>query len=88
MSLDQRADGCVANISPCPPAEGFDGRLGALHGSAGWGDVVVSAPWDLYQAYGDTSLLRETWGTHDRLGRVRGGRGRGRPAPGPGRGTA
>ena len=62
VSLDQRADGCVANISPCPPAEGFDGRLGALHGSAGWGDVVVSAPWDLYQAYGDTSLLRETWG--------------------------
>ena len=36
--------------------------LGALNGSAGWGDVVVSAPWDLYEAYGDTSLLRETWG--------------------------
>jgi alpha-L-rhamnosidase len=34
VALDQRADGCVANISPCPPAEGFDGRLGALHGSA------------------------------------------------------
>ena len=61
VSLDQRADGCVANMSPCPPAEGFDGPLGALNGSAGWGDVVVSAPWDLYQAYGDTSLLRETW---------------------------
>ena len=61
VALDQRADGCVANISPCPPAEGFDGPLGALNGSAGWGDVVVSAPWDLYQAYGDTSLLRETW---------------------------
>jgi alpha-L-rhamnosidase len=62
VSLDQRADGCVANMSPCPPAEGFDGPLGALNGSAGWGDVVVSAPWDLYEAYGDTSLLRETWG--------------------------
>jgi alpha-L-rhamnosidase len=49
-------------MSPCPPAEGFDGPLGGLHGSAGWGDVVVSAPWDLYQAYGDTSLLREMWG--------------------------
>ena len=60
--LDQRADGCVANMSPCPPAEGFGGPLGGLHGSAGWGDVVVSAPWDLYQAYGDTSLLREMWG--------------------------
>lgn len=61
--LDQRADGCVANMSPCPPAEGFDGPLGGLHGSAGWGDAVVSVPWDLYQAYGDTSLLREMWGS-------------------------
>jgi alpha-L-rhamnosidase len=61
VALDQRADGCVANISPCPPGEGFDGPLGGLNGSAGWGDVVVSAPWDLYQAYGDVSLLRETW---------------------------
>ena len=48
-------------MSPCPPAEGFDGPLGGLTGSAGWGDVVVSAPWDLYQAYGDVSLLHETW---------------------------
>ena len=62
VSLDQRADGCVPNISPCPPAEGFDGPLGGLNGSAGWGDVVVSAPWDLYEAYGDASLLHEMWG--------------------------
>ncbi|MGO8891902.1 MAG: family 78 glycoside hydrolase catalytic domain [Streptosporangiaceae bacterium] len=62
VSLDQRADGCVPNISPCPPAEGFDGPLGGLNGSAGWGDVAVSAPWDLYEAYGDTSLLHEMWG--------------------------
>jgi alpha-L-rhamnosidase len=62
VSLDQRADGCVASMSPCPPAEGFDGPLGGLNGSAGWGDVVVSAPWDLYQAYGDISLLRQMWG--------------------------
>jgi alpha-L-rhamnosidase len=62
VALDQRADGCVANMSPCPPVEGFDGPLGGLNGSAGWGDVVVSAPWDLYEAYGDISLLREMWG--------------------------
>jgi alpha-L-rhamnosidase len=61
VALDQRADGCVANMSPCPPAEGFDGPLGFLHGSAGWGDVVVATPWDLYEAYGDVSLLRESW---------------------------
>ena len=62
VTLDQRDDGCVANMSPCPPAEGFAGPLGALHGSAGWGDAVVSVPWDLYRAYGDASLLREMWG--------------------------
>jgi alpha-L-rhamnosidase len=61
VALDQRADGCVANISPCSPAEGFDGSFGPLHGSAGWGDAVVSVPWDLYEAYGDASLLREMW---------------------------
>jgi alpha-L-rhamnosidase len=63
VSLDQRADGCVANISPCPPAEGFDGRLGALNGSADGVTSWSAPPWDLYQAYGDTSLLSETWGT-------------------------
>ena len=36
--------------------------LRRLNGSAGWGDVAVAAPWDLYQAYGDESLLRECWG--------------------------
>lgn len=51
----------VANISPCSPAEGFGGSFGPLHGSAGWGDAVVSVPWDLYEAYGDVSLLREMW---------------------------
>ena len=61
VSLGQRADGCVANISPCSPAEGFDGSFGPLHGSAGWGDAVVSVPWDLYEAYGDVSLLGEMW---------------------------
>ncbi|BEP13356.1 glycoside hydrolase family 78 protein [Acidothermaceae bacterium B102] len=61
VALVQRADGCVANMAPCPPAEGFDGPVGGLNGSAGWGDVVVSAPWDLYQAYGDGSVLLESW---------------------------
>ena len=51
----------MANISPSSPVEGFDGPVGMLNGSAGWGDVVVSVPWELYQAYGDTSLVRESW---------------------------
>jgi len=66
VALDQRADGCVANVSPCPPAEGFGGPMAGLNGSAGWGDVVVSTPWQLHQAYGDDSLLHETWTTATR----------------------
>ncbi|UQX87412.1 glycoside hydrolase family 78 protein [Jatrophihabitans telluris] len=61
VALDQRADGCVANMSPCPPGEGFASPVGGVNGSAGWGDVVVSAPWDLHEAYGDLALLRETF---------------------------
>ncbi|HTQ92861.1 MAG TPA: family 78 glycoside hydrolase catalytic domain [Streptosporangiaceae bacterium] len=61
VTLDQRADGCVANMSPSPPAEGFYGPVAGLQGSAGWGDVTVSAAWDLYEAYGDAALLREMW---------------------------
>ncbi len=61
VALDQRDDGCVPGISPSSPVEGFDGPVGMLNGSAGWGDVVVSVPWELYLAYGDVSLLRESW---------------------------
>jgi len=61
VALDQRADGCVPGISPSSPVEGFDGPVGMLNGSAGWGDVVVSAPWELFWAYGDVCLLHESW---------------------------
>jgi alpha-L-rhamnosidase len=61
VMIDQLSDGKVVNTSPATPFEGARGPLGFLHGSAGWGDVVVSAPWDLWRAYGDESLLRELW---------------------------
>jgi alpha-L-rhamnosidase len=61
VALDQQPDGKVVNQSPSNPFEGASGPLGLLHGSAGWGDVVVSAPWDLWHAYADTDLLREVW---------------------------
>ncbi|WP_262704197.1 MULTISPECIES: alpha-L-rhamnosidase [Streptomyces] len=31
------------------------------NGVAGWGDAGVTVPWNLYQAYGDTRVLRENW---------------------------
>jgi alpha-L-rhamnosidase len=61
VRADQWADGTVANMSPCPPAEGEGTPMAGLNGSAGWGDAVVIVPWELYRAYGDERILAETW---------------------------
>jgi len=61
VMIDQLPDGKVVNTSPSSPFEGATGALGFVHGSSGWGDVVAAAPWQLWQAYGDEALLRETW---------------------------
>lgn len=61
LAADQWDTGVVANISPCPPAEGRHGPLGGWNGSAGWGDAAVLVPWALYEAYGDERLLAEQW---------------------------
>jgi alpha-L-rhamnosidase len=61
VAADQWADGTVANISPCPPAEGQYSPMARLNGSAGWGDAVVIVPWELYRAYGDERILAEMW---------------------------
>ena len=58
---DQWDDGTVANMSPCPPAEGRDSPMAQLNGSAGWGDAVVVVPWELYRTYGDERILAEMW---------------------------
>ncbi len=77
VALDQRADGCVANMSPLRARRrGSAGRSAFLNGSAGWGDVVVSAPWDLYEAYGDRRCCarpgsRRAHGSTSRRGRRR-----------------
>jgi alpha-L-rhamnosidase len=61
VRLDQRADGAIANISPACPAEGFAGPTDFLQASSGWGDVIVLAPWAMYEAYGDPAVLAESW---------------------------
>jgi alpha-L-rhamnosidase len=42
------------------------GPLSTTHGSAGWADVIVSAPLDLYDAYGSTTALEECWDAAER----------------------
>ncbi len=31
--------------------------------SAGWGDVIIFLPWDMYQAYGDIRFLKDNYGS-------------------------
>lgn len=60
---DQLDDGRIANFSP-------DGRrikhhlgdqFAMMTGSAGWGDAIVSVPWEMYTAYGDREVLAENY---------------------------
>ncbi|MEW1722426.1 alpha-L-rhamnosidase [Streptomyces sp. NPDC093109] len=50
---DQASDGGFTDVAP------FVGTVG--RGVAGWGDAGVTVPWALYQAYGDTRVLEQSW---------------------------
>ncbi|MFG2890972.1 alpha-L-rhamnosidase [Streptomyces sp. NPDC048248] len=49
----QSDDGAFTDVAP------FIGTVGK--GVAGWGDAGVTVPWALYQAYGDTRVLEQSW---------------------------
>jgi alpha-L-rhamnosidase len=50
----QTADGAYPSVAPTVP-DSFDGGLG----NAGWADAGVNVPWTLWQAYGDTNVIRQ-----------------------------
>lgn len=52
----QRKDGALPGVAPLVP-ERFDGG----YGPAGWMDAGVHVPWTLWQAYGDTDVIRENY---------------------------
>lgn len=52
LAADQLEDGCVPQVIP---EMGFPIGMGAC----GWGDAAVVVPWTTYEAYGDTTVLRE-----------------------------
>ncbi|MGO4587527.1 family 78 glycoside hydrolase catalytic domain [Paenarthrobacter sp. 2TAF44] len=60
---DQLADGRITNFSP--DGRGIknhvDDQFAMMTGSAGWGDAIVTVPWELYEAYGDEAVLAENW---------------------------
>ncbi|UPK75518.1 family 78 glycoside hydrolase catalytic domain [Nocardioidaceae bacterium SCSIO 66511] len=52
----QRDDGALPGVAPIVPKR-FDGG----YGPAGWMDAGVHVPWTLWQAYGDTAVIRENY---------------------------
>lgn len=60
---DQLEDGRIANFSPDGRRikHHLDDQFAMMTGSAGWGDAVVSVPWEMYLSYGDEEILRENW---------------------------
>ncbi|MDX6236313.1 MAG: alpha-L-rhamnosidase, partial [Kribbellaceae bacterium] len=57
----QRADGAYASVAPVVP-NSFDGG----YGNTGWADAGVNVPWTLWQAYGDTSVIRQHYSSMTR----------------------
>lgn len=51
LAADQRPDGEVGQVIPDIIPHG--------HSSAAWGDAAVICPWQLYQTYGDKSILQQ-----------------------------
>ncbi len=54
MLTSQRTDGAFSNVSP-----GHNVYL--TYYSNGWGDAGVIIPWQIYQQYGDTQIIRDTY---------------------------
>lgn len=61
VRLDQHDDGRISNISPIEPLGGFESKIEYTNGGPGWGDAIVSAPLDMYRAFGTTDALEENW---------------------------
>ncbi len=57
LAADQRENGAVPHVVP----RVWDGQ-----GSAAWGDACTIVPWQVYLAYGDTSVLREQFNSMKR----------------------
>ncbi|WP_370616879.1 family 78 glycoside hydrolase catalytic domain [Mumia qirimensis] len=52
----QRANGSLPGVAPIVP-----GRFDGGYESAGWMDAGVHVPWTLWQAYGDTQVIRDNY---------------------------
>jgi len=58
LNVDQGLDGGMPNVIPNLPGRTLKRKP---TGVAGWGDVATVLPWTLYQAYGDTTILKKQY---------------------------
>ncbi|MFZ8758864.1 family 78 glycoside hydrolase catalytic domain [Microbacterium sp. HMH0099] len=60
---DQLDDGRIANFSPDGRRikHHLDDQFAMMTGSSGWGDAIVSVPWEMYVSYGDRAVLEENY---------------------------
>lgn len=59
--VGQGPEGIIPNIAPAEKRNRPGNEGWGMSGSAGWGDAIVSTPLDMYNAYGDLQLARESW---------------------------
>jgi alpha-L-rhamnosidase len=64
VAILQTEDGAVKNTAPrdsnpMPETEQFADLMPT--GSAGWADAITMIPWELYERYGRTDVLKENW---------------------------
>jgi alpha-L-rhamnosidase len=57
LAADQKADGSMPSVIP----DVLSRSATTAGGSAGWADASVVVPWNMYQAYGDTTLLERQY---------------------------
>ncbi len=57
VMADQMDDGQIVDYSPTLAAVAEGGVMPGQHSSAGWGDAIVTVPWELYRQYGDVDVL-------------------------------
>lgn len=57
VRTEQLENGVVQNTVPL--IKNYLNQIGG--GSAGWGDVIITLPWELYQIYGEKAVLEENY---------------------------
>ncbi len=57
VRVEQLENGVVQNTGPL--IQNYLNQIGG--GSTGWGDVIITLPWELYQIYGEKAVLEENY---------------------------